>query len=86
MVGVVIAKCERHKLASRGYIAMLAVQADYRGQGIGTVSLDLLSQIATRLVEKAITAMRVKGADEVSSHLPTSRTNSSVDLLGDRDF
>jgi len=31
----VIAKCEQHKLVFRGYIAMLAVQAEHRGHGIG---------------------------------------------------
>jgi len=48
MVGVVIAKCEKHKSAHRGYIAMLAVQAEYRGQGIGTVLPNLLLKYSHR--------------------------------------
>jgi N-alpha-acetyltransferase 30 len=39
MVGVVIAKCEKHKSAFRGYIAMLAVKGEFRGQKIGSMGL-----------------------------------------------
>jgi ribosomal protein S18 acetylase RimI-like enzyme len=55
MVGVVISKLEPHRGGPlRGYIAMLAVQEEYRGRGI-----------ATKLVRMAIDAMGERGADEV---------------------
>lgn len=35
-IGVVVSKLERHRqTALRGYIAMLAVEKEYRGMGIG---------------------------------------------------
>lgn len=35
LIGAIIAKLENHRSSMRGYIAMLAVQAEFRGQGIG---------------------------------------------------
>jgi peptide alpha-N-acetyltransferase len=58
LVGVVVSKLESHRGAQRGYIAMLAVREEYRGQGI-----------ATKLVRMAIDAMIELSADEVSSPL-----------------
>lgn len=58
MVGVVVSKLEPHRGgALRGYIAMLAVREEYRGQGI-----------ATKLVRMAIDAMTERDADEVCLH------------------
>ena len=56
VIGAVITKLEPHRGGPqlRGYIAMLAVQAQYRGLGI-----------ATKLVSMAIDAMTMRGADEV---------------------
>lgn len=58
LAGVVVSKLEPHRgVPLRGYIAMLAVRNEYRGQGI-----------ATKLVCMAIDAMIERDADEV--HLP----------------
>ena len=55
MIGVVISKLEPHRSGPlRGYIAMLAVNKEYRGRGI-----------ATKLVRMAIDAMIERDADEV---------------------
>ncbi|KAM7221481.1 Acyl-CoA N-acyltransferase [Rhypophila decipiens] len=58
LVGVIICKLEPHASHSpptlRGYIAMLAVSAAYRGHGV-----------ATALVKKAIDAMAQRNADEI---------------------
>lgn len=55
LIGVVISKLEPHRGGPlRGYIAMLAVREEYRGQGI-----------ATTLVRMAIDAMIARDADEV---------------------
>lgn len=55
MVGVVVSKLEPHRGGPlRGYIAMLAVREEFRGQGI-----------ATKLVRMAIDAMIARDADEV---------------------
>lgn len=55
MVGVVVSKLEPHRGGPlRGYIAMLAVRQEFRGQGI-----------ATKLVRMAIDAMIERDADEV---------------------
>lgn len=55
MVGVVVSKLEPHRGGPlRGYIAMLAVREEFRGQGI-----------ATKLVRMAIDAMIERDADEV---------------------
>jgi len=53
----------------RGYIAMLAVQAEHRGRGIGKPSFhkNPTYSPATELVESALSAMISKGADEVTS-------------------
>lgn len=57
MVGVVVSKLEPHLGGPlRGYIAMLAVREEYRGQGI-----------ATKLVRMAIDAMIERDADEVGN-------------------
>ena len=34
-VGVAVSKADKHRAALRGYIAMLAVEKEYRGIGIG---------------------------------------------------
>lgn len=55
LVGVVVSKLEPHRGGPlRGYIAMLAVREEYRGQGI-----------ATKLVRMAIDKMIERDADEV---------------------
>jgi N-alpha-acetyltransferase 30 len=59
LVGVVVSKLEPHRGGPlRGYIAMLAVREECRGQGI-----------ATKLVRMAIDAMIDRNADEVSIHI-----------------
>jgi peptide alpha-N-acetyltransferase len=66
LIGVVICKLEMHSSHStptmRGYIAMLAVSAQYRGHGV-----------ATALVKMAIDAMTKRNADEIV--LETEETN-----------
>lgn len=53
--GVIVCKLENHRGGTyRGYIAMLAVEPEYRGQGI-----------ATKLVRIAVDAMDQLQADEV---------------------
>ncbi|AEO60194.1 hypothetical protein MYCTH_2309148 [Thermothelomyces thermophilus ATCC 42464] len=75
LVGVVICKLEMHSSHSpptlRGYIAMLAVAAEYRGQGI-----------ATALVKMAIDAMTKGNADEIV--LETEETNIPAMRLYER--
>jgi ribosomal protein S18 acetylase RimI-like enzyme len=72
LVGVVICKLERHRGGPlRGYIAMLATKASFRGQGI-----------ATTLVSKAIDLMIAKQADEIA--LETEETNSAAMKLYER--
>ncbi|KAL2826987.1 acyl-CoA N-acyltransferase [Aspergillus cavernicola] len=72
MVGVVVSKIEPHRGGPlRGYIAMLAVQEEYRGLGI-----------ATRLVRMAIDAMGGRGADEIA--LETEITNTAAMKLYER--
>lgn len=61
-IGTIVCKLEDHRGMNRGYIAMLAVKQQFRGQGI-----------ATQLVEKAICQMIIKTADEVV--LETEVTN-----------
>eukprot|EP01112_Ceratiomyxa_fruticulosa_P020274 TRINITY_DN6864_c0_g1_i4.p1 TRINITY_DN6864_c0_g1~~TRINITY_DN6864_c0_g1_i4.p1 ORF type:complete len:179 (-),score=9.71 TRINITY_DN6864_c0_g1_i4:169-705(-) len=65
MVGVIVCRLENHRGMSRGYIAMLAVDKEYRGKGIGT-----------RLVSSAIESMIAVGCDEVA--LETEGTNTSA--------
>lgn len=60
-----ISKLERHRSGTyRGYIAMLAVEEAFRGQGI-----------ATRLVCMAVESMKARSADEVV--LETEVTNAA---------
>ncbi|KAL2142771.1 hypothetical protein VTI28DRAFT_724 [Corynascus sepedonium] len=75
LIGVVICKLEMHSSHSpptlRGYIAMLAVSAEYRGQGV-----------ATALVKMAIDAMIKGNADEIV--LETEETNTPAMRLYER--
>ncbi|CAI7626738.1 unnamed protein product [Penicillium manginii] len=72
MVGVVVSKLEPHRGgALRGYIAMLAVREEFRGQGI-----------ATKLVRMAIDAMIERDADEIV--LETEITNTGAMKLYER--
>ncbi|RMJ23897.1 acetyltransferase [Aspergillus sp. HF37] len=79
MVGVVVSKLEPHHGGPlRGYIAMLAVREEFRGQGI-----------ATRLVRMAIDAMIERDADEVRPvpagiALETEITNTAAMKLYER--
>ena len=79
LIGVIIAKLEKHRLHMRGYIAMLAVQAEHRGRGIGKSNqYSWVNCVATHLVESALAAMEKLGADEVQSVMRFS--NSEVCL------
>jgi len=75
LIGVIICKLEPHASHSpptlRGYIAMLAVSAPYRGHGV-----------ATSLVKAAIDAMTQRNADEIV--LETEETNVSAMRLYER--
>ncbi|KAI4193846.1 MAG: hypothetical protein LQ346_003813 [Caloplaca aetnensis] len=72
MVGVVISKLEPHRGGPlRGYIAMLAVKKEHRGQGI-----------ATKLVRMAIDIMIERDADEIA--LETEVTNNAAMKLYER--
>lgn len=72
MVGVVVSKLEPHRGGPlRGYIAMLAVREEFRGQGI-----------ATKLVRMAIDAMTERDADEIV--LETEITNTGAMKLYER--
>ncbi|KAL1881364.1 hypothetical protein VTK73DRAFT_4371 [Phialemonium thermophilum] len=75
LVGVIVCKLEPHASHSpptlRGYIAMLAVSAPYRGHGI-----------ATALVKRAIDAMAQRSADEIV--LETEETNIPAMRLYER--
>ncbi|CAD5113871.1 DgyrCDS3035 [Dimorphilus gyrociliatus] len=65
-IGAIVCKLDWHKkIVHRGYIAMLAVDEDYRRRKIGS-----------RLVIRAIQAMVLKGADEIV--LETEVTNKSA--------
>ena len=60
LIGVVISKIEPHRGGPlRGYIAMLAVKEEHRGQGI-----------ATKLVRMALDIMIERDAEEVKLLLP----------------
>ena len=54
-VGAIVCKLDQHRMARRGYIAMLAVHSDYRRY-----------KIASSLVRYAIHQMSRIGCDEVS--------------------
>ena len=75
LIGVVICKLEMHSSHSaptlRGYIAMLAVSAAYRGH-----------RVATALVKMAIDAMAKRNADEIV--LETEETNIPAMRLYER--
>ncbi|KAI9791479.1 MAG: N-alpha-acetyltransferase mak3 [Peltula sp. TS41687] len=72
VIGVVVSKLEPHRNGPlRGYIAMLAVRAEYRGNGI-----------ATKLVCMAIDAMIAGRAEEVA--LETEITNVAAMRLYER--
>lgn len=72
LIGVIISKLEPHRSGTfRGYIAMLAVQEAYRGQGI-----------ASKLVSMAIDAMAARDADEIV--LETEITNTASLKLYER--
>ena len=53
-VGAIVCKLDLHRMARRGYIAMLAVHSHYRRHKIGRT-----------LVTHAISAMIAEGCDEV---------------------
>ncbi|KAB2572456.1 putative l-a virus gag protein n-acetyltransferase protein [Lasiodiplodia theobromae] len=66
LIGVVVSKLEPHRSGTfRGYIAMLAVQEPYRGQGI-----------ASKLVKLAIDAMTARDADEIVLETETDNAAS----------
>ncbi|OJD37020.1 acyl-n-acyltransferase [Diplodia corticola] len=66
LVGVVVSKLEPHRSGTfRGYIAMLAVQEPFRGQGI-----------ASKLVKLAIDAMTARDADEIVLETETDNAAS----------
>ncbi|KAI9800218.1 MAG: N-alpha-acetyltransferase 30 [Sarcosagium campestre] len=70
--GVIVSKLEPHRGGPlRGYIAMLAVREEFRGQGI-----------ATKLVCMAIDAMIERNADEIA--LETEITNTAAMKLYER--
>ncbi|KAI9753584.1 MAG: N-alpha-acetyltransferase mak3 [Lichina confinis] len=72
VVGVVVSKLEPHHGGPlRGYIAMLAVKENYRGNGI-----------ATKLVRMAIDALIEGDADEIA--LETETTNTAAMRLYER--
>ncbi|KAK4531083.1 hypothetical protein CCYA_CCYA06G1940 [Cyanidiococcus yangmingshanensis] len=54
LFGCIICKAEVHKQTFRGYIAMIAVDKAHRRRGLGT-----------RLVQRALQAMQVRGCEEV---------------------
>ena len=71
-VGCVVNKLEKHNTtpAMRGYIAMLAVDQDFRNLKIGERDprnewLSIIAYLGTTLVQMAIRQMIDDGADEV---------------------
>ncbi len=80
VVGVVVGRLSVHKntLRQRGYIAMLAVDSQHRGQRIGR-----------QLVARVLASMRAAGAAEVvleaeASNLPALRLYESLGFLRDK--
>lgn len=73
MVGVIIGKLDDHKMRKRGYIAMLAVDSDYRGKSIGT-----------SLVNSLLSGLLLSGVDEVRPCLDNRGKPDNVDCAGDR--
>eukprot|EP00968_Pinguiococcus_pyrenoidosus_P015506 scaffold1435_cov267-Pinguiococcus_pyrenoidosus.AAC.30 len=71
MIGCVVCKLEQEAFAFAGYIAMLVVEKDFRGFGIGS-----------QLVVGAIDSMRRDGAEEVV--LETEVTNKAALRLYER--
>lgn len=69
-IGVIICKLDPHRAVMRGYIAMLAVDKDFRKRRIGST-----------LVELAIEEMKKTGADEVSCLFTL---HSSLAIMPDR--
>jgi len=63
--GVIVCKLERHRDYLRGYIAMLAVDKNLRGKGIGSC-----------LVSKAIRSMREEACEEVVLETECSNTGA----------
>ena len=81
-VGAIVCKLDYHKkIYKRGYIAMLAVDKNFRKRKIGST-----------LVKKAIDAMIGDDADEVSiaellvSHGMVGNVFSTAGRPGDRDY
>jgi ribosomal protein S18 acetylase RimI-like enzyme len=74
-IGVIICKLETHRSGTyRGYIAMLAIEKEYRGRGLGTM-----------LALRAIQSLKEAGADEVV--LETEEDNiASLRLYGKLQF
>jgi N-alpha-acetyltransferase 30 len=74
-IGIIICKLETHRSGTyRGYIAMLAVEKEYRGRGLGSM-----------LALRAIQSLKEAGADEVV--LETEEDNiASLRLYGKLQF
>lgn len=68
-IGVIVSKLDMHRGAYRGYIAMLAVDKEYRKRGIGMIggSVFCLLQVSgSQLVKKSVQAMEAEGCEEVN--------------------
>lgn len=77
-VGAIVCKLDMHRNVKRGYIAMLAVDKDYRKLKIGT-----------NLVQKAIQAMLNDSADEVVleteiTNIPALRLYENLGFVRDK--
>ena len=76
LIGVIVCKLEPHRGGPlRGYIAMLATRAEYRGQGI-----------ASRLVRMAVEKMAALDADEIAletevDNVPSLRIYENLGFL-----
>lgn len=70
MVGVVIGRMGMHGNFHRGYIGMLVVASDCRGQGIGITHTWLCDMLlGSSLVRQLVEIMIKEGAQEVSMQL-----------------